>query len=136
MFLLRRMSRKGKGISVERELFHMFWNNGWAASRVAGSGNTKYPSVDVLAGKEGRKIVVECKSSKNKYLYLEKEEIEQVKEFGRLYGGEPWLSVKFNNMGWFFFDLSVLEEVNGSYSFNLDICRERGLSFDDMVSKW
>jgi Holliday junction resolvase len=64
------MKLKAKGSNAERELVHMFWDKGWAAIRVAGSGSSQYPSPDVLAGNNLRKLAVECKASGelNKYI--------------------------------------------------------------------
>ena len=53
------MSRKSKGINAERSLIHKFWAHNWAAIRVAGSGSSKYPSPDVLAGNNLRKLAIE-----------------------------------------------------------------------------
>ena len=64
------MVGKKKGINAERELIHMFWAEKWAAIRVAGSGSSKYPSPDILAGNNLRKLAIECKAIsgiKNKF---------------------------------------------------------------------
>ena len=42
--------RKSKGSKAERDLMHLFWENGFAAMRAAGSGSTQHPSADVVAG--------------------------------------------------------------------------------------
>ena len=45
------MTMKAKGSRSERELVHMFNSTGiWSAVRIAGSGLTKDPNPDVLAG--------------------------------------------------------------------------------------
>ena len=80
------MSRKSKGINAERDLIHKFWaTNGWAALRVAGSGSMRYPSADILATNKVRKLAIECKTVKNPWKYIEKEDINQLKEFSELF---------------------------------------------------
>ena len=70
------MSKKGKGINAERELIHAFWKEkNWTAIRVAGSGCSKYPAPDIVAGNLLRKLAIECKSSKTNIIYIPKEEI-------------------------------------------------------------
>ncbi len=89
--------RKTKGSIFERQLITMFWNEGWAASRIAGSGSTKYFSPDIIAGKERRIIVIEAKTTIEKQKYLTKTEVEELKEYAKIMGAESWISVKFKN---------------------------------------
>ena len=58
-------NKKKKGTDAERDLIHIFWKNGWAAVRIAGSGSMKYPSPDILAGKNGTLYAIECKTTKS-----------------------------------------------------------------------
>ena len=73
------MNTKAKGTKGERELIHFFHEYSWSAIRVAGSGSSKYPSPDVLAGNALRKIAIECKVTKDTKKYFPKVEIEHVK---------------------------------------------------------
>ena len=94
--------RKEKGSKAERELVTMFWNAGWAAIRVAGSGLTKKPNPDVIAGNGIRRIAVECKTTKQIRKYLTREDVNQLIEFSRKFGAEPWFGIRINNMKWYF----------------------------------
>ena len=42
-------NKKQKGSNAERELVEMFWEKGFSAVRVAGSGTSKFPCPDVVA---------------------------------------------------------------------------------------
>ncbi len=109
---------KQKGSNAERELVAMFWEVGWTAARVAGSGSMKFPSPDVIAGKEGRKIVVECKSTKNPHQYIDADQINQLKTFASAFGAEPLVGVKFSTE-WHFFHPDDLEQTrNGRFVVN------------------
>ncbi|MFH1054162.1 MAG: Holliday junction resolvase Hjc [Candidatus Woesearchaeota archaeon] len=126
------MSRKSKGLNAERELIHLFWKNEWSACRVAGSGSIKYPSPDVIAGKQNRKIVIECKSTKDESKYLTIDEVEQLKEFANIFGAEPWIGVKFSSK-WWFFNPEDLRKTKNSYTINSKDVVNKGLLFNDMI---
>jgi Holliday junction resolvase len=57
---------KAKGSKGERELVAFFNENGWNCVRIAGSGSSKYPCPDILAGNAIRRLAIECKVTKDK----------------------------------------------------------------------
>lgn len=124
---------KAKGIGAERELIHQFWKNGWSACRVAGSGASRYPSPDIIAGKNVRKIVIECKTTKDKRQAFSAKQIEELKEFSDLFGAEPWVAVKFYNNDWHFLTLADLNSTGENYSLNIETARRRGFMFEEMI---
>lgn len=128
------MSNKSKGCNTERELIHLFWANGWASARVAGSGSIKYPAPDIIAGKDNKKIVIECKASKANSKYLTKEEINALIEFANLFGALPYVGVRFNNKDWSFLKIDDLIELKGSFVVNNKIIEEKGLSFENLIN--
>ena len=127
------MSRKSKGINAERELIHLFWGSGWAAVRVAGSGASRYPSPDVLAGNSRRKIAVECKSAKGEYQYLQKDEIDALKNFAQIFGAEPWVGIRFDNDSWYFMSIDNLKETAKNFVATRDSVKQTGLNFNEMI---
>ncbi|MBI2142656.1 Holliday junction resolvase, partial [Candidatus Woesearchaeota archaeon] len=98
------MNLKAKGISAERELIHLLWARGWFAVRVAGSGSTKYPSPDVIAGNGLRRLAIECKSSSDSKRYLEKVQIGELRQFAQMLNAEPWVAFRYN-ADWYFISL-------------------------------
>jgi Holliday junction resolvase len=129
------MSRKSKGINGERELIHLFWQNGWSACRVAGSGSTKYPSPDVLAGNNVRKIAVECKVTKDVRQYFTKKEIDELRLFSQVFGAEPWVGVKFNNVDWYFLTLEDLGGKGDGFSVTIPQAKNKGFLFPELVKQ-
>lgn len=128
------MSRKSKGINAERELVHMFWKEGWACVRVAGSGSIKYPAPDLLAGNNIRKIVIESKVTKDDVKYFSNYDILQLKEFATIFGAEPWIAIKFNKKPWLFInpeDLNKTKSMN--FSIKYDVAELRGLLFEELI---
>ena len=130
------MSRKSKGISAERELLHLFWKNDWACIRVAGSGNVSFPVPDLLAGNSVRKLAIECKTIKDNKKYFSDEDIDQITEFSKRFGAEPWLAVKFINVGWYFISLDDLEKTKNNFVVSLGLAKNKGLSFDELIGKF
>ena len=127
------MSRKSRGINAERELIHLFWANEWAACRIAGSGSTRYPSADVLASNSVRKIAIEAKLTKDKAKYFTSDEIEQLKEFSRLFGAEPWIGLRFLGQKWKFLSLTDIQKTKNHYVITQEWAAEKGKSFEELV---
>lgn len=126
------MNAKAKGTNAERDLIHQFWSNDWAAVRIAGSGSMKYPSPDILASNNRRKVGIECKSTKNQYQYLTKEEIENLKKFCSLFGAEPWVGVKFKSF-WYFLSLDSLKETGKNFVVSQELAKQKGLTFNELL---
>ncbi len=129
------MTRKKKGSDAERELISLFWDNGWAAIRAAGSGSTRYPCADLVAGNRARLLAIECKLTKDSKKYVKKEEIEQLREFSSKIGAEPWLALKFPKTGWFFLSLDDLEEKNDSFAGSVELAKTKGLGFNELIER-
>jgi Holliday junction resolvase len=127
------VSRKSKGINAERELIHKFWSNGWSACRIAGSGSMRYPSPDIIAGNNVRKIAIECKATKEIRQYFTKKEICELKEFCRLFGAEPWTGVKFDRVDWYFLTVEDLENNGEGYSISIEGAKRKGFVFEELA---
>jgi len=88
-------NRYQKGAGFERDLVTKFWENGWSALRVAGSGSTPHPVPDVVAVKDGKTIAIECKTTTGERLSLKKA-VEGLCEFQKVSGCLAYIGVKFN----------------------------------------
>ncbi len=125
------MSLKSRGINAERELVHKFWAAGWACIRVAGSGSSRYPSPDLLAGNARRKLAIECKMTTGEAKYLGKEDIEQIRTFAKAFGAEAWIAVKISHI-WRFLMLEDVRETLKGYAINKDLAESKGLTFEEI----
>ena len=126
-------NKKAKGTAAENELIHMFWENEWVAIRVAGSGSTKYPAPDVLASCGFAKVVLEIKVVNGVKKYFTGQEIRDLGFFGREFGAQPWVGVKFQENQWYFIPTSELEETREeNYSISLIAMKRKGFTFDEM----
>lgn len=128
------MTSKGKGTRLERELFHKFWETGkFGVIRIAGSGSTPLPSVDLVVGGQGRHLAIECKAIKKGKKYIEEARIKELKEFSEKFGAEPWLAIRFNNKPWYFIKIDDLEKTKTNYSVSLELAKSRGLLFEELI---
>lgn len=128
------MSRKSKGINAEREIIHAFWSiPGWTACRVAGSGSMKYPSPDIIAGNATRKLAIECKITKSKYQYFEKEEVNQLIQYAEMFGAEPWIAIRFNRDKFYFLRPKDLKETENRYTVDSDSIKDKGFFINQIT---
>ncbi len=130
------MNQKAKGTNAERELIKMFWETGeWIAIRSAGSGCSRYPSPDILAGNRLRRLAIECKSSSNDAIYIPKDGISQLEEFSLRFGAEPWLGIRFDQKEWHFISLDDAKQTAINYTINNDLIKRKGLLFSELIGK-
>ncbi len=127
------MSSKSKGLNAERDLVHKFWSKGWAGVRIAGSGSMRYPSADILATNKLRKLAIECKTTKKVGKYIEKEDIQQLREFAEMFNAEPYLAVKFNRKEWLFLTIEDLEETDKNFMINTEKAEIKGILFEELI---
>lgn len=127
------MIGKYKGTKAERELVHMFWSKGWAAVRIAGSGSSHYPSPDVLAGNNLRKLAIECKAVGSTSRYISIGQIDDLVKFSQIFGAEPWVGLRFDREEWLFIGIEDLEKTEASYAANLEAAKRKGLLFEELI---
>ncbi|MBI2145429.1 Holliday junction resolvase [Candidatus Woesearchaeota archaeon] len=130
------MNAKAKGSNAERELIHLFWSNSWVALRVAGSGSMQYPCPDVLASNTSRVLAIECKSSGELSRHLPRAQVEDLIRFARLFGAEPWIGARFNDMKWAFFSPDDLKQTGTGFSVSVRMVKEKGLTFEQLLGKF
>jgi len=127
------LNKKAKGSNAERDLIHKFNENGWVAIRSAGSGSQQYPSPDILAGNNLRRVAVECKATADTKKYLTKKEVDELVFFANKFGAEAWIAVKFDRMDWYFINIEDLEKTDKSYSIDIPMAKRKGLSFEQVI---
>jgi Holliday junction resolvase len=128
------MGAKTKGTGAERELVHLFWAKEWAASRVAGSGSIKYPVPDILASKNNRVLAIECKTTKSDSQYLTKEEVDDLKEYAKITGAEPYIAVRFAREEWRFLHPDELDVTVSQFVVSKKLALESGRLLDTLLS--
>ena len=127
------MSRKSKGTNAERELIHLFWNKGFASIRAAGSGSSRYPSPDILAGNGARRVAIECKTSREQVKYITLKEVTELKQFSETFGAEPWIGMRFKDTEWHFISVEDLKRSGNSFSVSIELIKKKGLTFEELT---
>ena len=127
------MNTKSKGTKFERDLIHLFCTNNWFAIRAAGSGSSRYPSPDILAGNNIRKIAIECKKIAGKNLYFPKNEIEQLRIFATGFGAEAWIAIHFKKNPAMFLMLEDLKKTEKGYGVSVNLAKTKGLLFEEVI---
>jgi Holliday junction resolvase len=126
---------KRKGTVGEREIIELFWKEGWAAHRIAGSGSNKFPSPDIIAGNAQRKLAIEAKITKDNIKYFDEEEVYGLEAFARVFGAEPWIAVKFAREHWSFFALHDLMRSGKLFKIGQKDALTKGLLFEELIKK-
>ena len=124
---------KHKGTRAERELLHLFFDNGWSAARVAGSGSVPEPSCDLLAGNGVLMAAIECKACKTKKKYLRTQQIDEFKGFAKTFGLSALIAIKFDRNGWWFISPDDLDKTKTGLAISLEDIKIRGRSFEQLI---
>ncbi len=127
------MNAKAKGSKGERELIKLFNELGWVCIRSAGSGSSRFPSPDILAGNASRRLAIECKVTKDRKKYFQNKEIEQLHKFSQIFGAESWVGIKFSKEPWYFLMLEDLRDTGACWAVSLDQAKRKGLTFNDLI---
>src|SRR3990167_1087812 len=114
------MSNKHKGSNNERELLKMFSENGWRAVRVAGSGVNEESPCDLIAGRVGKKLAIECKSTRKNIQYITKSQINDFIVFSEIIGLTPIIAIKFFREGWLFISPYSMRDSGNNWVISLE----------------
>ncbi|AGM11231.1 Holliday junction resolvase [Haloarcula hispanica tailed virus 2] len=89
----------GKGSGGERETVNRLEDEmGWRALRAPGSGSgTDRDRPDVLAGRDGRVVMFEVKTSSGKPVYVGREEVEALQRYAEDFGAEAYIAVRWKS---------------------------------------
>lgn len=91
------VSSNAKGDRLERDLVNVLDARGFAVMRAPASGSaTDRELPDVLAGNGQGFYAFEAKSSAGQPIYLDGDEIADLRYFAEHFGAEPRLAVKFD----------------------------------------
>lgn len=131
------MSKYEKGASAERELIDMFYESGFGALRVAGSGASKHPSPDVLASNGNKTFAIECKSVRSDTVYIPYSDVAQLVTFSQKFGAVPYVGVRFEKKDWIFLDIAKIKTTKGkNFKVSKSFAYKDGKRFEELVGKY
>ncbi len=100
-----------KGYLFERDLRMDLEKKGWLVIR---SGKSRKP--DLIAGKGGKIIIIECKVTEKGAVYLDKAEVEFLGKISAAFGADAVYAIKRNgSKKWNMVGLDQLREAGKSY---------------------
>ena len=129
------MNLKAKGTRGERELVKFFNEAGWVCIRAAGSGSSRYPAPDLLAGNAIRRLAIECKMIGSEKKYFVQEEIDQLQTFAQKFGAESWIGIRFPAEEWYFLMLEDLEKTGTNWAISVELAKRKGLKFEELIGE-
>jgi Holliday junction resolvase len=56
--------------------------------------------------------------------------------FSEKFGAEPWIGIKFKNLNWFFLSLEDLEVAGKTYVVSIELARNKGLLFNQLLNRF
>ena len=123
------MSNYAKGYKGELELVHTLSRMGYMAIRAPRSGRISLASPDVVAAKNGRLIVVECKSRRDAFK-IPADQLSQLCEWEVKGGAKAYVGWKIFRKGWVFFNLETVRKNNGNIG--KKFAKENGIGIDEL----
>ncbi len=127
------MKNKTKGSNAERELLLMLFNNGFAVSRVAGSGSSTLPTPDIIGVKNRKVVAIECKTKKGEYLNIKDSQIQELVTWEKMSCCKAYVAWRVGKDKWFFIHISKLNKTNKAYSIKRKEILEKGLCYAEFV---
>ncbi len=104
-----------KGYNFERKIKLELEADGWKVIR---SGGSKKP--DMVAARNGKIVIIECKITKKNKVYLECDEVENLKDVAEHFGAECMYAVKTIREKWSLVSVDSLRKTGSSYVFDFD----------------
>lgn len=118
----------GKGTDYERKLVRRADAVGFHPQRGAASGSSPYDLPDVILGKDGTTIALECKYNNSKPAYFRPEEVDALERYGEAHGAIILGACRWaQDTTWYFvaFDRLPLTD-SGNYSASRITAQEEG----------
>ena len=102
-----------KGYFAEWQLTHELSKMGYMVVRTPRSGRIGLASPDIIAAKDGKLIVIECKS-RAKGFKVPPEQLQGLKEWEDKARAKAYIGLKVARKGWFFLKLQDVINNNGN----------------------
>ncbi len=119
-----------KGYTAELELVHTLSKLGFMVIRAPRSGRINLASPDIVAAKNGKLLVIECKSRASAFT-VEKEQLEELAEWQQKAGAIPYIGWKIARKGWTFMRLQDVQESRGNIGKKFAL--EKGMPLEKII---
>jgi len=102
-----------KGYIAEWQLTHKLSEMGFMVVRTPRSGRIGLASPDIIAAKDGKLIVIECKSRKSGF-NVPLEQLNELRQWETKAKAKAYIGWKVARKGWFFFRLNDVIKNKGN----------------------
>ncbi len=102
-----------KGYRAEWDLVHTLSRMGYMVVRTPRSGRIGLASPDIIAAKNGKLIVIECKSRKSAFT-IDSEQLNDLEQWVEKAGALAYIGCKIARKGWYFLPLQDVKKNNGN----------------------
>jgi len=123
------VKKYAKGYRAEYQLTHMLAGMGYMVIRAPRSGRIGLPSPDIIAAKQGRLLVIECKSREEAFT-VPQEQMQELREWEEKAGAVPYIGWKISREGWRFLRLKDVSENKGNVG--KAFAGEKGISINEL----
>jgi Holliday junction resolvase len=123
------VKRYFKGYLAEWQLTHKLSEMGYMVVRTPRSGRINLASPDVIAAKDGRLIVIECKSRKSGFS-VSAEQLNDLREWEVKARAVAYIGWKVSRKGWFFLKLNDVIENRGNVG--KKFLEEKSIGIDEL----
>lgn len=120
-----------KGYRSERELTHTLSKMGYMVIRAPRSGRINLPSPDIIAVKDGKIIVIECKSRAAAFS-VPLEQLDELKQWRDRGGAVAYVGWKISRAGWTFLKLDDVYANNGNIG--KKFAEEKGITLENIAA--
>lgn len=107
------LNRYRKGYMGERDLVHKLHSLGYMVMRAPRSGRINLEQPDVIAIKNGKIIVIECKV-RDEAFTVEKEQINELLQWVKIGGAQAYVAWKLPRKEWVFIRVDDVIENGGN----------------------
>lgn len=118
-----------KGYMAERSLVHTLSKMGYMTIRAPRSGRINLASPDVIAAKDGRLLVIECKSRKSAFT-ISREQLAELEEWVAKAKAIAYVGCKISRKGWKFLHLVDVLENKGNIG--KKFIEQKGISINEL----
>lgn len=129
------MNNKTKGSNAERELLFMLYEQGYAISRVAGSGSSTLPTPDIIAIKKNKGFAIECKTKSGEYLNIRPSQIDELEIWEKLSGLKSMVAWRLGKNKWYFIHYTKMKKTKKAYSIKKTDILENGMDFNKLIKQ-
>jgi len=121
--------RYSKGARSERELLNFFHERHYSVARAAGSGVNAI-SPDIIAARNGKGFVFECKAWDKGSISIPNDKIESLLAWEKDSNMQALIAWRMNNTGWFFIKPANMYKTGKNHTITRDGIKSKGFKID------